>query len=55
LSATEGLRRLPVAAAEVAGQAELLRPSGEVRTLPCSLGESGGLDGFYIARLRKAD
>ncbi len=55
LSATEGVRRLPVAAEEVAGHAELLRPTGDVRTLPCSLSESGGLDGFYIARLRKAE
>ncbi len=43
------------AAEEVAGHAELLRPTGDVRTLPCSLSESGGLDGFYIARLRKAE
>jgi hypothetical protein len=24
-----------------------------VRTLPCHLGEQGGMDGFYIARLQR--
>jgi 16S rRNA (cytosine967-C5)-methyltransferase len=53
LSAGRGVRRLPVEAAEVAGRGELVSGRGDVRTLPCSLAELGGLDGFYIARLRK--
>ena len=30
-----------------------LTPPGEVRTLPCDLAASGGMDGFFIARLRR--
>ncbi len=30
------------------------RPDGSVRTLPGMLEEEGGLDGFFIARLRRA-
>ena len=55
VSASSGVWRLPVAAAEVAGRGELVSASGDVRTLPCSLPEFGGLDGFYIARLRKPE
>ena len=55
LSAAGDLRRLPVVAGEVAGRGELLTGAGDVRTLPCSLDEFGGLDGFYIARLGKAE
>ena len=29
-----------------------LTPAGDLRTLPCHLAESGGLDGFYACRLR---
>jgi 16S rRNA (cytosine967-C5)-methyltransferase len=46
-------QRVPVAAAEVGGLAELLTPEGDLRTLPCHLAEKGGLDGFYAARLRR--
>ena len=49
------MRRLPVVAEEVAGRGELVNGAGEVRTLPCSLAESGGVDGFYIARLHKPE
>jgi 16S rRNA (cytosine967-C5)-methyltransferase len=27
--------------------------AGDVRTLPCHLAGAGGIDGFYIARLRR--
>ena len=37
--------------AELSGLPVELTAAGEVRTLPCHLGESGGLDGFFIARL----
>jgi len=30
-----------------------VRPDGVLRTLPCHLNESGGMDGFYAARFRK--
>ena len=39
--------------AELGGLAVDITPEGDVRTLPCHLAEQGGLDGFYIARLRK--
>ncbi|MEX0922249.1 MAG: 16S rRNA (cytosine(967)-C(5))-methyltransferase RsmB [Rhodovibrionaceae bacterium] len=29
-----------------------LSPAGDLRTLPCHLAESGGIDGFYACRLR---
>jgi 16S rRNA (cytosine967-C5)-methyltransferase len=45
--------RVPVQAAELAGLGIDITPEGDVRTLPCHLAEQGGLDGFYIARLRR--
>jgi 16S rRNA (cytosine967-C5)-methyltransferase len=45
--------RLPVEASELDGLAVDLTPEGEVRTLPCQLAGRGGLDGFFIARLRR--
>lgn len=46
-------KRVPVTAAEIGGLAEAITPAGDVRTLPCHLADIGGLDGFYIARLRR--
>ncbi len=51
LNDTRGIRRLPIDAAEVGGLGELLSPQGDLRTLPCHLPESGGMDGFFAARL----
>lgn len=47
------LERVPVAPAELGGCAELVTAEGDVRTLPSHWPERGGLDGFYIARLRR--
>ncbi len=47
------LRRRPIAAAEVGGLAELITPAGDLRCLPYHLGENGGMDGFYAARLQR--
>ncbi len=47
---TEFSRR-SVGAAEIGGLGELVTAEGDVRTLPCDLSASGGLDGFFIARL----
>jgi 16S rRNA (cytosine967-C5)-methyltransferase len=47
------LARLPVEASELDGLAVDLTPEGDVRTLPCQLAGRGGLDGFFIARLRR--
>ena len=58
LAAESGLRRAPVAAAEVAGLAEIVTSEGDLRTLPCHLAHTdprlAGLDGFYATRLIKA-
>jgi 16S rRNA (cytosine967-C5)-methyltransferase len=48
------LARLPVQAAELPGLAGAITPAGDVRTLPSMWPERRGLDGFYIARLRKS-
>ncbi len=43
----------PVRPDELPGLPEALSPDGTVRTLPCHWAAEGGLDGFYIARLRR--
>jgi 16S rRNA (cytosine967-C5)-methyltransferase len=45
--------RLPVTPEELAGLPVELDAAGDVRTLPCQLADQGGLDGFFIARLRR--
>jgi 16S rRNA (cytosine967-C5)-methyltransferase len=54
-AALEGspLERDPIRPRELHGLPVDLTPLGEVRTLPTHLASSGGLDGFYIARLRR--
>lgn len=42
----------PVAPHEIPGTGEFVAADGTLRTLPCHWHERGGLDGFYIARLR---
>lgn len=54
LAAEPGVRRVPIAAAELGGLAELVTPAGDLRTLPCHLAEKGGMDAFFAARLVKA-
>ena len=53
IAAGAPVEREPIAAAEVAGQAELITAEGDLRTLPCHWPQLGGLDGFYAARLRR--
>ena len=45
--------RDPVAAEEIAGLGELITADGDLRSLPSQLPELGGLDGFYVCRLRR--
>jgi 16S rRNA (cytosine967-C5)-methyltransferase len=45
--------RAPVTADELFGHSEWITPEGDLRTLPCHLGDKGGMDGFYAARLRR--
>ncbi len=47
--------RLPVRAVEIGGFDSALTAAGDVRTLPCHLAGRGGMDGFYIARLKRTD
>ena len=55
LAAGLPLARLPVQARELEGLPVDLTDAGDVRTLPCHLRERGGLDGFFIARLRRQE
>lgn len=54
LASEPGVRRQPIAAAEIGGLAELLTTAGDLRTLPCHLADQGGMDAFFAARLVKA-
>ena len=51
------VRRAPIDASEIGGLTECVTPLGDVRTLPCHLPaptpRQSGLDGFFIARLRR--
>jgi len=47
------LRIEPVAPDEVPGLAEAITPEGCLRTTPALWPERGGMDGFFVARLRK--
>lgn len=53
LAATPGYVRLPIMANEIGGLEAAITTAGDVQTLPCHLAEIGGIDGFYIARLRR--
>jgi 16S rRNA (cytosine967-C5)-methyltransferase len=48
------LQRLPVMANELPGLAEAVTPTGDVHTLPTMWPERGGIDGFFMARLRRS-
>ena len=52
LARDKRLSRVPVQPAELPGLAGAITPAGDLRTLPSMWAERGGLDGFYIARLR---
>ena len=47
------MKRQKLTPKDVGGMAALLSPEGDLRSLPCHLGDQGGLDGFYAARLVK--
>jgi 16S rRNA (cytosine967-C5)-methyltransferase len=51
LAAHPDFARAPVTTDEVFGHGEWITPDGDLRTLPCHL--SGGMDGFYAARLKR--
>lgn len=53
LADARDLHRLPVRPHEIGGCADVLTSVGDLRTLPCHLSASGGMDGFYAARIRR--
>ncbi len=53
LSAHPEFARAPITAEEMFGHSEWITPDGDLRTLPCHLGDKGGMDGFFAARLRR--
>jgi 16S rRNA (cytosine967-C5)-methyltransferase len=53
LSARPDFERAPIAASDVGGEAQFLTRAGDLRTLPCHWADIGGLDGFYVCRLRR--
>ena len=53
LDRDRGLARDPVRAAEIAGLEAPADARGAVWTLPCHRSDLGGMDGFYIARLKR--
>ena len=52
LQANSAFALEPAAPHEIGGTGEFIAADGTLRTLPCHWRERGGLDGFYIARLR---
>ena len=54
LAVNPNMRRMPVTAGELPEFKDLISPIGDVRCLPCDLGDLGGMDGFYICRLQRA-
>jgi 16S rRNA (cytosine967-C5)-methyltransferase len=57
LATREGFARVPIAPAEIGGEADWITAAGDLRTLPFHLQlpdpALSGLDGFYVARLRR--
>lgn len=53
LSGHREFQHVPATPQEVFGHREWITPQGDLRTLPCHLGERGGMDGFYAAKLRR--
>ncbi|PGH52791.1 MFS transporter [Azospirillum palustre] len=47
------MERWPVTADELGGLSEPINEVGEVRSLPGMLADLGGIDGFFVARLRR--
>jgi len=52
LGSNAGFALEPVAPGEIPGADEFIAADGTLRTLPCHWADRGGLDGFYVARLR---
>ena len=55
ITETPNALRLAIAPDEIGDLDELITEHGDVRVLPFMQAASGGMDGFYIARLKKAE
>lgn len=53
LKRTPDFARIPITADEVSGLSDAISADGDLRTLPCLLADTGGMDGFYAARLQR--
>lgn len=53
LAVHDNFRRIPVKKEEFGGLDGLVNAEGDVRILPQTLKEQGGMDGFFISRLQK--
>lgn len=47
------LERWPVATSEVGGIGDIVTSNGDLRIFPSHLGALGGMDGFFVSRLRR--
>jgi len=47
------VKRVPISADEIGGLRQCISAEGDLRTLPCHLGEQDGLDGFFAGRLAR--
>ena len=54
LAARDDFTRIYIDPDAVGAPAESLTQDGDLRTLPCQMAAAGGMDGFFIARLRRA-
>lgn len=48
------VERMPFTAAETPGPEDALTADGDLRTFPFHWGDVGGMDGFFVARLRRS-
>lgn len=53
LKITSGVKRVAIKPSELEGHKDWITKAGDLRTLPCHLGDKGGMDGFFAARLTK--
>lgn len=53
LSQDSRVERAPITADELDGLTEVINERGEIRALPGMLADLGGIDGFFVARLRR--
>jgi 16S rRNA (cytosine967-C5)-methyltransferase len=55
LGARRDLQRLPIHSSEVGDIGDIVTPQGDLRVFPSHLGNLGGMDGFFVSRIRKGE